>query len=295
MRLSQLGFFLHHALLQIEAVVAAVQRLNATLLTPAPPAGSHVALAFHGDYVRSTPSCSNFFHTHQNIAKNVIRSIQAKGAIVHSFFHTPSRKRTHGPKIDELLRCTIQPTAFNFVGAPSHKISDSYIGVLDLVAKASAPIDYIVMLRFDVEYSVEIGLLPIDWGKMNYPFREVFVINGKLKTSDLFWVFPRRYLSVVRNALRATRNRNPASVRANGNGHWTYDLVGSAVGYENARFIDERPSHSTITLADGFFLGIDRACPPSAKHLADQAGTSCALAENQTQTVTTPHVRLRVA
>ena len=292
----RISLLLPSGMLWTQVVAGAVQKLNSTLLlTPAPPAGSHVALAFHGDYVRNAPLCSNFFHTRQNIVKNVIRSIQAKGAIVHSFFHTRSRKRTHGPKIDELLQCAMRPAAFTFVEAPSRKISDSYIGVLDLVANAAAPIDYIVMIRFDVEYSVEIGSLPIDWGKMNYPFREIFVIDGKLKTSDLFWVFPRKFLSAIGSALRATRKRNPASARANGNGHWTYDLVRAAIGFENVRFIHERPSHSTITLADGYFLGIDRACPPSAERLADEAAFSCALAETHNETVTTPHVRSRVA
>ena len=104
-------------------------------------------------------------------------------------------------------------------------------------------------------------------------------VHGKVKTSDLFWLFPRNLLAPLRTALNATRNMWPNGAVApngggNGNGHWTYDIMGKAVGYRNLAFIDTRNSSSDI-VPGKFFLGIDRSCPPPAPALVAIAHRAC--------------------
>ena len=168
---------------------------------------------------------------------------------------------------------------------PRAKISDNYIRVLTLVEQSSVSVDHVIMLRLDVVYAAPVvgpSSFGIDWDKFNYPFPDECAKTGSgdAKTSDLFWVFPRQMLGSLKTVLRATQNmtgdgRNlGSSGGGNGNGHWTHDPMGRAVGFDKLRFIDERRSSSDIS-PGRFFLGIDRSCPGPRAGWVQEGARGC--------------------
>lgn len=267
------------------ALSAAVKPPTGSNLTSSfPPAHARIALAFHGEFVRDVTGsggksgqrlCSNAFHSLANIFAHIRDPLIAHGASVFTFFAT----RTCGhAAIDERLRCFLAPEAdgYAFVAEPTPKISHSYVHVLSLVERSTTRTSHVVMLRFDVVYSAPIvgpRAFGVDWSKMNYAFRDEARFTPTVKSSDLFWVFPRALLAPLREALRATVNYTVdghnlgARGGGNGNGHWTYDRMGRAVGFDRLRFIDPRRSSSNIEPSERFFLGIDRSCPPPHEEL----------------------------
>ena len=228
-----------------------------------------VALAFHGEYVRARPKCSYFFGAYANIRSKVVADLRAHGVRVHSFFHSMASE----PELDARLVCALKPASHTFARARPTKIVDSYIAVLDLVARARVDVDAVVLMRFDVVYRKRISQLPINWTKVTYAWPDAqqhtfgnlpnrFV--REIKTSDLLMVMPLRYVGPMRAALLSIREANPQrTAHLKGNAHWTYDPLGVAIGYRNLAFVDPRPSTSAVSWSHGRFLAIDRSCPPA--------------------------------
>ena len=228
-----------------------------------------VALAFHGEYVRARPKCSYFFGAYANIRSKVVADLRAHGVRVHSFFHSIASE----PELDARLVCALTPVSHTFARARPPKIVDSYIAVLDLVARARVDVDAVVLMRFDVIYRTQISRLPIDWTKVTYAWPDAqqhtfanlpnrFV--REIKTSDLLMVMPRRYVGPMRAALLSIREANPQRTAfSKGNAHWTYDPLGVAIGYRNLAFVDPKPFTSVVSWSHGRFLAIDRSCPPA--------------------------------
>lgn len=229
----------------------------------APP--PRVAIAFHGEYVRTRPHCSDFFAVQRNIAKYITDDLASHGTQTFTFFHTVQNP-WNSSALDVRLRCALRPVAGGayFASAKGQKIVDSYIAVLRAVVRSVHAVDAVVLLRFDLRFRVPITAWNVSWGKVNFAFPDAYHHPGvsQRKTSDLLFVLPLRFIPVLSRALQRTRATadNPAH-SPNGNGHWTYELLGQAIGVGNLSFIDARPALSTLSPADGRFVGLDRSCP----------------------------------
>lgn len=147
--------------------------------------GYNVALAFHGAYMRNqqlggwkrqikvegSQVCSNFFVVEANIRKNIIKPLERDGANVK--IYVDSYSRFDCTWRDEELRKRLQPVRIRMGNASdSPRVADSSIRVLRDVLEDKAIINYVVLLRFDVKYSIPIMSWNMTWDATYAAFRQ---------------------------------------------------------------------------------------------------------------------------
>ena len=261
-----------------------------------------IAVGFHGEYFRRSFNphtrgqvCSDFFGNVANINENILSSLTDRGYEVRFFFHTI--RYSECPEKDQALLDILRPTAYEFSESTLPRIIDSYMRVISLISRArfpaiqnksdqSSPIDYALLLRFDVVYYKPFSALNIDMTKVSLAFRDTpDQWNRYFKVSDLFFAMPIRYVSTFRDVLdlsclsntargtcfdgrngkicadRHTDKRCPA--------HFIYPRLVSVIGERNIEFIDSKYLSSTINVYDSLgepyprkdvFLAINRSC-----------------------------------
>ena len=278
----------------------------------APP--SRVAVAYRGHYCRSSSpnqrvlhgGCSDFFLNIANHEATVFAPLRAAGAAVDVYFVT-YRSRLCAAR-DAALVSRLAPRAHRFDDpAKPRLIQDQMLDVLALVA-AAADADFVLLLRFDVDYRRPLTDLGLDWGRLTLPFRQCRVdeatgaclgwglrdsdrgthdIHRAHKTTDLFFALPRRLAPALVAAFRASLVR----VSSQGVEFFYDELVAHPAvgGEEGVTFVESAfvcsRTHFDFNVPEpdidtqgrncnrtqppgGLFLGINRACGSAQRALA---------------------------
>ena len=218
-----------------------------------------VALGFHGEYHRRQElfhlhgeGCSNFFNDAANISAALKEPLEAAGVGVLTLVSTVGSC----PSLDQQLLDELKPVSHAIAACRLPRIMDSYLEVMSLAENHDPVPTHIVLTRFDVRYRLPIHEMDIKWDKLNLAFPDGPVYWEKeRKVSDLFHVFPYRYLVPLRRAMEATARRTGAA-------HWIYKPLAISIGPSSMNFVDKEGHRSNMGEHDEglSFVYIDRSC-----------------------------------
>lgn len=225
------------------------------------------ALGFHGEYQRDLFAgahykYSDFFINYANIKENIITPLEQQGGTVVTYFDTFSF--TKCPEHDKRLIHTLTPARYNFSDDWDHRIVDSYIRVLQLIQQDQASVDYIILLRFDVQYHLPISSMDIKWPSTNAAFHDKDLNWDTCKmVSDLFFVSPKSHLQALMDAFDWSGDLETSYGRCThrtGPGHFVYEPFVKSMGIDSFNFIDKNYSGSSnlrYDLANMSFLWVN--------------------------------------
>lgn len=170
-----------------------------------------VALLFHGHFhrvrVKGQPWCSDYTQSLPNIDAHVMQPLRRAGTSVHTYFHTYS-SGCHSR--DAALVHALRPAAFYFERHALPRIVDSYLRVLDLALRNTSSSDSasLVLLRFDVQFSVAITALPLRWSGVNMPAASFPEWRRCDMVSDLFFALARSHARPFAQVLSSMGHAN---------------------------------------------------------------------------------------
>jgi hypothetical protein len=100
-------------------------------------------------------------------------------------------------------------------------------------------IDYVVATRFDISFNRAVNSYPIEWGKVNFTFRQVGEWwKDHQYVDDNLFIFPKKFLLPFINAINEF-HVNPYMGRRNPDLHPIYRYLVPIVGEDNTHFMME--------------------------------------------------------
>lgn len=235
-----------------------------------------IAVAFHGEFLRPPPRCSDFFALEMNVRSHLLAPLSD----VSSIWTYVSTVSSGSNATDARYLATLRPRAHRIWPRRMRVSYMAYIDVLQLVLNDEPRrVDAVVLTRPDLHYAQPVTQMPIAWHKTNYLFREQGASQWKMcnMTSDLFLVSPLAHIAPLLDAIRWSGETPDFGVggfcTAPGMVHFTYTLLAMAVGTANINFLSTAFCGSTphYNLQEDWpecrrFVHLDRTCPGGGEH-----------------------------
>jgi hypothetical protein len=149
---------------------------------------------------------------------------------------------------DAALVRFLNPLAYQVDENRHERIVDSYIRALTLLRATHmysvGNVNWVMLLRFDLMIKQPAPSLNIDWGRMNFGWRDSGAYwTSEHIVSDLWYLFPASRLNDMARALDDSGNTPQGWP---GSGHYTWRIINERFGESSWHFIDDGYSTSWL-------------------------------------------------